>query len=329
MVEKKKQKERKKNMLFLSTLFNLILAVFYSLFSTTIYAQTFSLSLYPPILEAVIKPGEKIEQTYIIENSGGDTAISIDIYQFKEADQAGVAKLDKSLKEYDPLNFKSWFEIENPKINLGEKIKIAAKEKKEIKVSINPPQETEDGDYYFTLVFRTEVDDNTVLPNTKAAISQAEIGSNIILTITKDGKVNPRPEILAFKAPKFIDSFDQISYHIEIANKGTSFFKTVGKIVVTSILGERYVLNLAPQNIIAGSSRIINCIKDEQIVPCQVPTKIFLGNYKATLILDLENQKKYEKSTNTFGAPFVVSCILTIIVAISLLLSYKIKANKK
>jgi len=148
------------------------------------------------------------------------------------------------------------------------------------------------------------------LPNAKAAISQAEIGSNIILTITKDGKINPRPEIVEFKAPKFIDSFSQINYEIEIANKGTSFFKPAGKIIITSILGEKYTLNLAPQNIIAGSSRVINCIKDEQIVPCQVPTKIFLGPYKATLTFQTEGQKKYEKSISTFGAPLSMVVII-------------------
>ncbi len=333
MTSKNKQENRRKKktkkipLLFLITIFNLILANFYLSSATLTSAQTVSLSVSPPILEAVVKPAEKIEQTYIIENGGGDTEISIDIYQFKETDKGGVAKIDKSLKEYDPLNLKSWFEIENPKINLGEKIKLATKEKKEIKISINPPQETEDGDYYFTLVFRTELDNITVLPNAKAAISQAEIGSNIILTITKDGKINPRPEIVEFKAPKFIDSFGQITYRLEIANKGTSFFKPNGKITVTSILGEKYILNLAPQNIIAGSSRTINCIKDQQIIPCRVPTKIFFGPYKATLTFQTEDQKKYEKTINTFGAPLIVIGVTTIILVIFLWINNNSKRN--
>lgn len=291
-------------------------------------AQTISLSVSPPILEAVIKPGEKIEQTYIIENNGGDTTISVDIYEFKEADKAGVARLNKSLKEYDPLNFKSWFEIEDPKISLGEKIKLAAKEKKEIKLSIAPPEETENGDYYFTLVFRTELEDVFVTPNSKAAISQAEIGSNIILTITGDGKINPRPEIKEFKAPKIIDSLGQITYQVEIANKGTSFFKPTGKITITSILGEKYVLNLAPQNIIANSTRTINCIKDEQIIPCRVPTKIFLGPYKATLSFQTEDKKTYEKTATSFGIPLSILGGAIIILLPIFLLVAKIRKQK-
>ena len=296
-----------------------------------ISAQTISLSISPPILEAVIKPGEKIEQTYLIENSGSDTIISIDIYEFKEADKTGVAKIGKSLKEYDPLNFKSWFEIKEPKTIPGEKIKLAAKEKKEIKLSITPPENIENGDYYFTLVFRTELDDVFIKPESKAAISQAEIGSNILLTITKDGIINPKPEIKEFKAPKIIDSFlGKLEYEIEIANKGNSFFKPVGKITITSSLGEKYVLNLAPQNIIANSSRKINCIRDEQIIPCQVPTKIFLGPYKATLMFQTEDKKVYEKTTKSFGIPIIILGGLTLMLfIISLLIIAKTKKIQK
>ncbi len=324
----KQQRRIKNNSLLFSIITFHFLSIIVLFLPATTYTQTVSLSVSPPILEAVIKPGEKIEQIYTIENSGGDTAISIDVYQFKEADKAGIAKLDRSLKEYDPLNLKSWFEIEYPKINFGEKIKLNTKEKKEIKLIINPPQETENGDYYFTLTFRTELDNITVLPNSKAAISQAEIGTNIILTITKDGRINPRPEIVEFKAPKFIDSFGQINYQVEIANKGTTFFKPEGKIIITSILGEKYTLNLAPKNIIAGSSRIINCLKGEQIVPCQVPTKIFLGPYKATLSFRVEDQKEYEKTTTTLGIPLLLIFILATILLALFIYQEKVRRTK-
>jgi len=290
-------------------------------------AQNVSLSINPPILEAVIKPGEKIEQIYTLKNEGPDTIISVDIFNFNQADDFGNPKISKSIKDYDPLSVKYWFSFKEPQISLGDKFSLKQGGEKKIVLVINPEDNTPNGDYYFTLIFRTELDNAFVAPETKSSLSQAEIGSNILITISKDGIINRKAAIKEFKAPKIIDSFSSLTYQVKLANIGESFFKPFGKITVESVLGKKYVLNLAPQNIITASSREISCLENERLVPCQLPARFLLGPYKATLSFEVENDKKnYSKTINSFGIPMVP--LIAAFFALTILLFVK-KTKKK
>ncbi len=309
------------NLKRLTPIFFFILISLFILLSTSVSAQTVSLSVSPPVLEAVIKPGENIEQTYRLKNDGDDTLIFPDIYSFSQADEFGNAKLQKSLSEYDPLNTKYWFKIKNPQINLGQSFPLKRGEEKEITLVINPPDNTEDGDYYFTLIFRTSLENVFITPESKSTLSQTEIGSNILLTISKDGIINRKAAIKEFKAPTIIDSFKKLNYEIKIANIGQGFFKPLGKITVKSVLGKSYTLNLAPQNIITASSREITCLENEKLVPCTVPAKFLIGPYQANLSFQIEGDKKsYEKTITSFGLPSMVILIILVTVILIILL---------
>jgi hypothetical protein len=269
-------------------------------------AQNVSLSISPPIVEVVTKPEEKIEQTYLLKNEGADNVISVSIFPFNQADELGNPRLSRSLEDYDPLNIKYWFTIIEPQIPLGGKFTIKQGEEKKIVISIKPPIDAEDGDYYFTIIFKTELENIFVLPESKSTISQAEIGSNILITVSKDGTINRKAAIKEFGAPKIIDSFSPLTYQVKLANIGKGFFKPLGKITVESVLGKKYVLNLAPQNIISASSRQISCIENEKLVPCRLPLKFLLGPYKATLSFEIEGDKKpYSKTISSFGLPVI------------------------
>lgn len=290
-------------------------------------AQNVSLSISPPLLEAVIKPGEKIEQTYILKNEGPDTIISADIFPFNQADDFGNPKISRSIKDYDPLSLKYWFSFREPQITLGDKFTLKQGEEKRIVLAINPADNASNGDYYFTLVFRTELDNTFVAPDTKSALSQAEIGSNILITISKDGIINRKAAIKEFKAPKIIDSFSKLNYQVKLSNIGEGFFKPLGKITIESVLGKKYVLNLAPQNIISSSSREISCIENEKLVPCQIPTKFLFGPYRATLSFEIDNNKKiYQETISSFGVPIIPIFLLITLFAAFLILG---KVRKK
>lgn len=302
------------------------LAFLFLAFNTNLAkAQNVSLSISPPILEAVIKPGEKIEQVYTLKNDGPDAIISVDIFTFNQADDFGNPRISKSIKDYDPLSLKYWFSFKEPELSLGDKFSLKQGGEKKIILVINPEDNAPDGDYYFTLIFRTELDNAFVAPETKSSLSQAEIGSNILITISKDGIINKKAAIKEFKAPKIIDSFSPLNYQVKLANIGEGFFKPFGKITVESVLGKKYVLNLAPQNIIASSSREISCIENERLVPCQLPVKFLLGPYKATLSFEVENDKKsYSKTINSFGIP-VIPLLAAFLLLITLIFARKTK----
>jgi len=288
-------------------------------------AQNVSLSISPPILEAVIKPGEKIEQVYTLKNDGPDAIISVDIFTFNQADDFGNPRISKSIKDYDPLSVKYWFSFKEPQLSLGDKFSLKQGEEKKITLDINPEDNTPNGDYYFTLIFRTELDNTFVAPETKSSLSQAEIGSNILITISKDGIINRKAAVKEFKAPKIIDSFSPLTYQVKLANIGEGFFKPFGKITIESVLGKKYVLNLAPQNIITASSREISCLENERLVPCRLPAKFLFGPYKATLSFEVENDKKnYSKTINSFGIP-VIPLLAAFLLLITLIFVKKTK----
>jgi len=302
-----------------------IASLFLIIKASQVKAQNISLSISPPILEAVIKPGEKIEQVYTLKNDGPDTIISADIFTFNQADDFGNPKISKSIKEYDPLSVKYWFSFKDPEFSLGDKFNLKQGEEKKIVLAINPEDNAPDGDYYFTLIFRTELDNAFVAPETKSSLSQAEIGSNILITISKYGIINRKAAIKEFKAPKIIDSFSPLTYQVKLANIGEGFFKPFGKITVESVLGKKYVLNLAPQNIITASSREISCLENERLVPCRLPAKFLFGPYKATLSFEVENDKKsYSKTINSFGIP-VIPLLATFLLLITLIFVKKTK----
>lgn len=289
-------------------------------------AQNVSLSISPPILEAIIKPEDKIEQTYTLKNEGPDTLVSIHIFPFNQADEFGNPLVSRSIEEYDPLLLKYWFSLKEPEITFGEKFALRQGEEKKIILVIDPEDNAENGDYYFTLIFRTELDNIFVAPETKSSLSQAEIGSNILITISKDGLIKRKAAIKEFKAPKIIDSFSNFDYQIKIANIGDAYFKPFGKVTIQSVIGKKYILNLAPQNIITASSRQIYCLEEEKLVTCRLPVKFLIGPYKATLSFEVEGEKeKYQKTINTFGVPVLPLLIFIILI---ILLIYRQKQKK-
>src|SRR3989338_1003669 len=55
--------------------------------------QTTSLSIWPPILEAMIKPGKSITQVYRIKNLADDTVIKVSVVPFSASDEFGHLSL--------------------------------------------------------------------------------------------------------------------------------------------------------------------------------------------------------------------------------------------
>jgi hypothetical protein len=295
---------------------------------TKVGAQSVSLSISPPLVEVVTKPGEKITQTYTLKNDGDETMATIFILPFEAADEFGDVKLLQSLDEYDPYNSKYWFSIAQANVELDKKFKLGRGSSIDITLNINPGDDTPDGDYYFTLVFRTELDNLFINQNSKTAVSQAQIGSNILLSVNKEGIIAKKAKIASFEAPKIIDSFSKIDFSVSIANIGNGFFKPFGKITVEPLLGKSQTLTLAPLNIITKSTRTIFCIENERIIPCELPSKILIGPYKAKLSFEIDNDKTvYEAQTTIYAIPIYLS--LSLVLAIAALIFVKKMATKK
>lgn len=297
--------QKVRNFIFIAILLSLC-----ALFSSRANAQEISLSISPPLLEVMIQPGKQISQAYVLSNLGADTVISPKITFFKPADEFGNISV---LEDYalEPQNAPSWFSLTKPSLSFGDKFALRAETNQELVLTISPPYDAPEGDYYLTMIFETNPEGQIGSTDSTAKV---KIGTNILLTVSKDGRPYKKARIAEFSAPKIIDSLAKIIYTVKIENISNSFFKPNGKIIVDPLIGSEQTLNLAPLNTLASSTRQIFCIKDENLMECKLENKVYLGTYKAVLEFTLdESGEIYKGETLTFAFPFSIILALTAI----------------
>jgi len=273
--------------------------------NSPIYAQEVSLSISPPILEVTIQPGKTVTQTYTIIDGGIPIVISPKIVPFVPLDQNGHPEI---IEDPNSINaFSNWFSFDPTPVSLS------SGDSHNFNVKFTPPEAAEEKDYYFTLLLATQNDNGLDINQTQ---SQARIGANILLTISKDGNPQKSASISLFSAPRLIDSFQNIIYKVSIKNIGSAFFKPKGTITVNQILfGPKTTLKLAPQNILVGGARVVSCIDGENLIPCQLPSKFLIGIYKATLSFTPdESGQAIAKETYTVAFPFSIVIAATILI---------------
>ena len=286
------------------------------------YAQDISLSITPPLLELMIQPGKETSQRYILTNNGAETPLKIKIVPFSPADEYGNVKLE-DISLYTAINISNWFKIGGRPVNENQKLFLPRGGNQDIILNISPPEHAPEGDYYLTLLFETN---SSALLGGHGATSNAQIGSNILLTVSKSGNPTKSAEIVKFQAPKLVDSLGKINYSIKIKNTGNAFFKPTGSIDVSSLFGSNETLNLAPQNILASSIREIPCTKDEQLVKCTLSKNIHIGIYNARLKFSLDDGKDfYEAQAITIAFPFSITASFLICILLIKIIFKKLK----
>ena len=284
-MQNSKIKNQKCNLKFKTFAFCLVILTFYFCLLPLInkvHAQSLSLSLYPPLLEVTVKPGKSITQVYKLANDGEtDLVVGSEILPFEPEDELGNIKL------LTPKTFPSptidWFSFQNADLQLGQKFLLKAGQAQQVVLAIKIPSTAKEDDYYLTLLFETQPSDfNGGLSGTQA---QAKIGANILLTISETGEPPRKAEIIEFKVQsaklKVIDSFTPPQFVLRIKNTGRSFFKPMGIITTTGWFGQKYPLNLLPENILTKSTREIGCENDEETKICRLKAKFLLGPYEA------------------------------------------------
>jgi hypothetical protein len=270
-----------------------LFTVTYCLLPQKVSAQSaISLSITPPIVEVMIAPGKDIKQTFTISNDGGNTLISPKVVYFTPSDTAGNVDLTEDLAP-------DWIKYDKTPFNLN------SGQKHDFKISIEPPADAEEIDHFLTLIFENDVPTD-VLGQTSTLFT-SQIGSNILLTISKDGNPKKSAQIVEFSAPKIIDSsFGKINYNLILKNNGNSFWKPNGKIIIDDEL-----LKIAPQNILSGYSRKLLCIKDETLTDCVHDKQKIIGIIKSNTEFQIDDDSKiYKAEITTYSFPFVGLTIL-------------------
>ena len=172
---------------------------------------------------------------------------------------------------------------------------------------ISPPENTPDTDHFLTLIFETR--EPTDILGQNSALYKTQVGSNILLTVSKDGNPNKSVEITSFKAPKIIDSLSNLNFSLILQNNGNSFWKPTGKIIVlgTNIDSN---LTLAPVNVVSGYSRNIPCIQNEELIECKITKKPLIGIYRVNLEFRMDEGAEVKNlEITTLAFPFSLIAI--------------------
>jgi hypothetical protein len=282
--------------------------------SKPVLGQTTSLSVWPPLIEVVIQPGNFAVQKYrITNNSDFQIQLYPQIFPFVPLGKTGQIKIiysTSSKETIDPVVFS--FE-NNYKFN--QPITLLANETKEISLKIGFPRKAEQKDYYYTLLFSTSAKNEG---GQSQSSSVMQIGTNILITASETEVIEYQGEIVDFKVPKIIDSFSPVKFILELRNKGRAFFKPFGKIFIIGALNQKFELNILEQNVLASFSRLINIGNFKPKFP--------IGPFNAKVELKLNDEGEVlSESVSFWYLPYKLFFILTVAGTIIIVL----KKNKK
>ena len=305
-----------------------------SMFLSEAKAQTLSLSIWPPLLEVMIQPGKSITQVYKLINEGEtDLVVKGEIFAFNPLGEQGEIQLSD---QHSPAH--EWISFQNADLGLGQNFAVKAGQSQQIVLKIKVPLEAKEDDYYLTLLFSSSPDG--LISGYLGSQARAEIGSNILLTVSENGEPPRKAEITEFKLanPSFsffglqiIDSFPQPQFLLRVKNTGRSLFKPMGVITVNGWLKQKYLLNLLPENILTKSTRQITCENETETKICRLPSKFLIGPYQAKVEFGLDKiSSDYTARINFIALPlkmFLVVLGLIILVIIIKLVQIRFKSS--
>lgn len=232
------------------------------------YAQSLSLSIWPPLIEVMIQPGRSASTVYkLTNNSDHEVQLVPNIMPFSPHGESGQIKFISPAK---PAS--SFFSFEN-NFAFGEPFALSVGQTKDLKLKITIPAKTKDSDYYYTFFFTTALLDQSG-QTTASAVTQ--IGSNILLTVSQSGTPRLLGRIVDFSAPLIVDSLSPVNFIVRLENQGQSFWKPFGKIGIQGSLNQNAEIKLLEQNILAGSTR--------QLFIASWKPQLPIGPFKAKLV---------------------------------------------
>ena len=254
------------------------------LFPPSATAQTYSLGIWPPLLEVMIKPGKSVTQVYQITNSGEDQSINVRILPFEPSDEKGNIALLPAPQLLRPLSLT----IDGADLYTQKSYYLKSGETKNLLLKITAPPRCPEKDFYASLVLET-----TLEPPAGLSLSQtvAKIAGNILITVSSSGSPDKKARIVEFSAPKIVDSFDPVVFTLKVENLGTAYFKPFGKVNLEGILGQKGQVQIQPDNLLP------QYVRELTVPPWK--NKFILGPFKAELsfTLDEEGEKVSEKVT--------------------------------
>ena len=282
---------KKLTTLTLTTLFFLI-----NTSTTNAYSQDIS----PAQIEAVIAPGT--QQTYEISLTNSapeDITLTPTLYEFAPNttwDGTTYLTSNKSLENTKPT-LSSYFTLSVNGTTVTS-LNIPSGEKKTLQLTIALPKDTEERDFYTTLMFEDKKQGTGTQIQTAA-------GTNILLSAKKSQSQNLSIEDFKTKPLYFKNP---VSFNVLVANNGNHFSKSHATINIYNMFGKKTAtLNSGDKIILANGKRFMTGSDNSELSYSQL---FMFGLYKA----DLSLTNSSAKSSSTFLVIPLIPIILTTLV---------------
>lgn len=316
-----------------TTLTYIIVLLLLLLIATKVtHAETSDLSVSPSVIRLVAKPGSQPELKFTLENKGDPQIIKLRIYEFRPVNASGHIKLSNIYT--GPVEFK----IEDATLLFKSPFLLKSNYQQVVNIKMSIPEQILEKDYYFTLLAETSP---FPAPDGETTVKfSTQLGANILLSISKDGRTEKKASIPLFVVPRNIrlpffknisiyDSFDNVPVILMIKNSGQNVISPDATVALKGWNIKR-TYTLDKKNILSSSQRVIfdrkNCSKDCPDSSSILMKGLFIGNYKLTATVSIEGKSSYIYTTTSFLAlPIKLIFILVLISLLSFYLSKKLK----
>ncbi|MCL4374493.1 hypothetical protein M1523_01390 [Patescibacteria group bacterium] len=325
----------------------LVATNYYLITPSLVNAQQTTLSLSPPLLETIIKPGKSIVVGYRLENLADPVIVKAMVRPFRPQDNTNAITIQPTLT--GPIAFT----LDNADLQLEEAFFLRTKENRQLLLRLTVPTDTPESDYYYTLIVQTQPPPQTEGSTTSR--SQMTIGSNILVTVTATGSVDIKGKIALFTVvPRYrisllgknwniVDSQDRIPLIAVVQNIGKNVIKPQGEIILRGNFGEKASYDVTPKNVLAQSQRIlsatptltVDCQNQPTDPLCQTASSLvlagfFVGQYNLSTTLNFgESTPNLYAATTFIAVPFRLLLAVGVVILISLVIIRRSKKEKQ
>lgn len=196
----------------------------------------FSLGIYPPILEFLVKPGSKAKAKVRLFNNGDINLFSVYPVLSQPADEMGGVDIKSDLaieKDTEGKKFLEFLKVYEGNKQIKE-VEIESGKSRDLELVIDVPKKAGNKEYFFTLFFEAKAKGKR---KKSSSLAIGRVGINVILTVSDKEEVLIEGEIEEFKAPLIVES-GPIPFLVRVRNTGRNHFETEGEIKIFNMFGK-------------------------------------------------------------------------------------------
>jgi WxL interacting protein linking bacterial and host surfaces len=278
----------------------LVFAVFAVGIFFSIYAQkaTPGLQVYPSNFDLTVTPGQTTTETVYLNNrTNQPVPVKAELRNFTALGEEGAVNLTTEDTSY---SLAKWINVSPANAT------VAPQSTQKFTFTISPPFNAEPGGHYGSVVFATVPGS---LNKTGATLSE-EVASLILARVPGNTIENAR--VLSFDPQKNFYQFGPVTVDMRVKNLGQVHIQPSGQILIKGTLGDQYVVNLQPYNVLPGAIRDI---------PIVFSKHLLFGKYTVQLISTYgDTGKQLTGSTQFYAFPVEYGLIALVILVLLFLI---------